>query len=165
MSTPKGSIPWNAGTAKGFVDQRGYRAFKIGNSTVREHRLIMEKHLDRKLEPWEIVHHINGDKLDNRIENLELTTIDEHNLAHHLGSQRSDQSKKSMALFRQMRLEIQRLRSTNSDMLEALKKTIADLEHYSIEATRLNYLDKYEAVARLDQARAAIAKATGGENE
>ncbi|MDN5846345.1 MAG: HNH endonuclease [Candidatus Nitrosocosmicus sp.] len=45
---------------------------------VKEHVDVMEKHIGRYLRKGEEVHHINEDKLDNRIQNLQLMSRSEH---------------------------------------------------------------------------------------
>lgn len=71
----------------GNISPEGYKriyADSFGKRRlVNEHTHIMEQKIGRRLTNQEIVHHINGKKLDNRLENLELMTRKAHAI-HHL---------------------------------------------------------------------------------
>ena len=62
----KDSVGWYIQAKSGYV----VRSFQ--GRTQLQHRYIMEQHLGRPLEPFENIHHVNGVKDDNRIENLEI---------------------------------------------------------------------------------------------
>jgi hypothetical protein len=55
---------------------------KNGKIHTAQHRLVMEEHLGIKLKRTDIVHHLNNNKTDNRIENLKLMSMKEHMLLH-----------------------------------------------------------------------------------
>ena len=59
-----------------------YIEVRIDGKRYKKHRYLIEKLLGRKLNKEEVVHHINGDGLDNRINNLLITTHKEHLIMH-----------------------------------------------------------------------------------
>ncbi len=62
--------------------KNGYKVIRVDNKSIKEHRHIMEQAIGRKLYKNEVVHHCNGDRLDNRVENLEIMTRGEHSVHH-----------------------------------------------------------------------------------
>ena len=69
-----------------WLNLRGYIEGRIWvngeQRRVKQHRWIMERHIGRQLNPNEVVHHINGNKTDNRLENLELMPFGKHSELH-----------------------------------------------------------------------------------
>lgn len=59
-----------------------YRTTKINGVPMLGHRYVMQSFIGRPLSRGELVHHINGDKADNRIENLMIMTPKEHSVHH-----------------------------------------------------------------------------------
>lgn len=133
MSAAKGTIPWNAGTSKGWTDKRGYRWLYVMENgrrvARREHRVLIERHLGRKLEPWEIVHHKDGNTTNNAIENLEVTEWGAHTAEHHTGSRRSEDARRSMEAFALMREALKRERKLNAELLSALRNLLTGGVH------------------------------------
>lgn len=75
-----GKIPWNANGGVTYKANRtGYYKRK------KEHRIVIERLIGRELHTWEIVHHVNKVKKDNRAENLWLFANTKSHLRHHKG--------------------------------------------------------------------------------
>ena len=72
-----------------MYDKQGYVLVRANrhplahpNGYVREHILVLSAEYGDEFLAGKIVHHINGDKTDNRLENLQVTSRGEHNSIH-----------------------------------------------------------------------------------
>jgi hypothetical protein len=69
---PGEAEPRRRAAGTGHLNRDGYLDLSINGRKISQHRLVMEAHIGRYLWPWESVHHKNGRRSDNRVENLEL---------------------------------------------------------------------------------------------
>lgn len=78
---------WKGGQS---TASNGYRLLRVGvghhladvRGYAYEHRVVAERVVGRPLRKGEHVHHINGNKLDNRPENLEVLSVSHHRAQH-----------------------------------------------------------------------------------
>lgn len=70
------------------LNTHGYVLIYVNDISVLEHRYIMEVFLGRPLTEDEVVHHINGNTKDNRIENLQVMSYGDHARLHLTGKKR-----------------------------------------------------------------------------
>lgn len=102
-----------------------YKKVNIGKGKTRdEHRLLMEQKIGRKLEFNEVVHHKDGNKFNNDIDNLEIMLRSEHSRLHMQGQSRmqSDEEKERFRKVSQEHLTT----SENIEIVKTIRKLLAE---------------------------------------
>lgn len=111
-----------------------------GKRRIREHRLVMEKFLGRKLTHNETVHHMNKDRSDNRIENLMLFKNNNEHLALH----RKSGDLKRLSKFDRKKYQVQyyknNIEKSKKYSEEYYKNNIEKLKKYK----KLWYVNKHK---------------------
>ena len=159
MPAAKGSVPWNAGTSNGWTDKRGYRWLYVTENgrcrARREHRVVVEQSIGRRLEPWEVVHHKDGNPSNSAIDSLEVVEFGAHTAEHHAGSRKSYEARRSMEAFALLREELKAERALKAELLEAPQVMARD---YTASHADGGSLEMQPAILQASQ---AIARATG----
>lgn len=127
---------WDKKGRTGGIGKNGYRT--IGGYLRRkyEHRIVMELHIGRELRSDEHVHHINGNKLDNRIDNLEIISISDHMRDHAikngLGKDRVGVSPTNKLSKKQVDkiIDLRKQKHTMKEISEILKVSATTIHKY-----------------------------------
>jgi hypothetical protein len=89
---------WNGGVT---IDSNGYRRIRVGKYKYRnEHIIVAEKAIGRPLAKDEVVHHKNGDRLDNHPDNLMVMKNSDHIRLHMTGKKLSEETKQKLKELR-----------------------------------------------------------------
>lgn len=109
-------------------DDKGKRIF------IDEHRKVMEDYLGRKLTRYEVVHHKDGNKNNNKIDNLVVMSLSEHSKMHQTGIKRSVETRKKISEANKNRIYTNRSK-TRQDIINIVLK-------YK-EKHNFRYVDRY----------------------
>lgn len=121
---------------KGTINKSGYRIISINGVQVYEHRYIWEQNYGEIPKGYHI-HHINGNKLDNRIENLALISQKEHCYYHSIKNKLGSTSKgrepinKTSIEIRQKIIELRQTGMLLQDICNAVGLSFPTVQKYA----------------------------------
>lgn len=105
------------------MTEKIYYRGKLQNGKKRDvHRIVMEEHIGRRLGRTEVVHHINGDIHDNRLENLQLMTLSEHSRMHMKGATLPESTKRKLSEALAGKEYLSRWALTEEQAMDALRR-------------------------------------------
>lgn len=113
----------------------GYKKIKLKNGkTIDEHRLIWIKEYG-EIPKGYVIHHIDGDKTNNNLSNLECISLSEHSRRHRIGNGLSQETKEKISKKR-------------TDYFEKLYSTIPNGYWVCIDCHQLLPLDRFYKISR-----------------